>query len=86
MGAYALGMTEMPNPMYRELTRTLTAISLGMFLDLGGADTYDATASAAANNLVWKQSAVTSNNPSTTFDPAVDFGYGQDGEAAWPAW
>jgi hypothetical protein len=89
MGAYALGMTDMPysDPPYREqVPGTASTISLGMFFDLGGADTYDAGGSQAKNDATWKQTAATTNSTQDQFDPALDHGYGFDGTASWPAW
>ncbi len=89
MGAYALGMTDMPtsNPPYRTaVPQTANTISLGMFLDLGGNDTYAATGSQAVNNATWKQTGPTTNSTTDVFDPALDHGYGFDGEQVWAPW
>jgi hypothetical protein len=87
MGAYALGMTNMPtqNPTYRIAAGATNTASVGLFFDLGGNDVYDLTGSAAGNNKSWKQSAATTNSMDV-FDPKLDFGFGLDGEAMWPAW
>jgi hypothetical protein len=89
MGAYALGMTDMPYSMtpYRNASLgTLTTQAVGMFLDLGGTDRYDAMMSAAANNMTWLQTAATTNATMDPFDPMYDHGYGADSETPWPAW
>jgi hypothetical protein len=89
MGAYAFGMMDMPpsSPSYRSsVPGAASTISLGMFLDLGGKDTYDASGSSAANDTSWTQKAATTTGPTDPFDPALDHGYGFDGTASWPAW
>lgn len=87
MGAYALGMVDMPNQNPPVRSGALAKVtSLGMFLDLGGRDTYDAQGSKAANNTTWKQDAATTNAPQDPFDPAVDHGYGFDGSYTWAPW
>jgi hypothetical protein len=85
MGAYALGMTDMPDPTYRQVTGTKSAVSLGLFLDLAGNDTYVGS-SPAGNNTSWGQKASTTNTPTDVFDPTLDYGYGADSESTWPAW
>jgi hypothetical protein len=89
MGAYAFGMTDMPysSPSYRSsVPGAASTLSFGMFLDLGGNDTYDATGSGAVNDGTWIQNAATTNSTTDVFDPNLDHGYGFDGEAIWPAW
>lgn len=89
MGAYALGMTDMPysSPPYRSSGNgTLASVAMGMFLDLGGNDTYDASGSQATNDATWKQTAATTNSTTDPFDPKLDHGYGFDGQSSWPAW
>lgn len=87
MGAYALGMTNMPtqNPPYRTAAGATNTASVGLFFDLGGTDVYDLSGSAAGNGKSWKQSAATSNS-TDVFDPKLDFGFGLDGDAPWPPW
>ena len=89
MGAYALGMTDMPysSPPYRSTANgTASTIALGMFLDLAGNDTYAASGSKAANNASWIQAAATTNSTMDPFDSSLDHGYGLDAETSWPAW
>jgi hypothetical protein len=57
-----------------------------MFLDLGGNDTYDVKGSPAKNGSSWRQAARVATSMTDPFDPTLDFGYGFDGDSAWPAW
>lgn len=76
-GETAFGTSEVFSTDRSSAAGTLSTVSLGMFLDLGGAnDTYDLSHAGLANGAKWLQTTPIGDG----WDPTLDHGYGLDSE------
>jgi hypothetical protein len=76
-GEAAFGASQVFSNYRSAASGTLDTVSLGMFLDLGGAnDTYDLSHAGLANGAKWIQTTPSGDG----WDAALDHGYGLDSE------